>query len=292
VDYLVLQGPMLTKTFRTLWEETFRELQKKGTKIILLSAALFKHTEEEIQLNRKFLEEYPPTIISTRDSSTYSAFKNHAEYVYDGIDSAFFVPDVYSPLPLDLHPYIVDNFNRFPEPQIELLDKATEKHKYDVVFEALNLVWGLRFPRLQMIFSRMGKWQSYIGALVDFRRLPLTIGGYNIVRTEHRFTPHVTWKIYRQGNVVCTDEPFSYFTIYAGSSLTLTDRVHAAVVTLAYGNPAMLFTPSPRAELFDRLGLSDIRNKPVSLDPQKLQQEKAAQIEFLKEAIAKLERAF
>jgi hypothetical protein len=137
-----------------------------------------------------------------------------------------------------------------------------------------------------MRFSRAGKAWAYIGALLDRRRLPSEIAGYTVVRPEHRFNPHITWKIYRQPNAVASDEPFTYFTVYAGSSLTLSDRVHACVATLAYGKPAMLFTPSPRARLFERLGLGTIREKPVTLNLDYLERERQAELQFLKQTVA------
>ena len=138
--------------------------------------------------------------------------------------------------------------------------------------------------------STLGKWQSYLGALVDFRSLPKEIGGYQIVRPEHRFNPHITWKIYKHSNALASDEPFTYFTIYANTKLTLSDRVHACVATLAYGKPAMLFTPSPRARLFERLALYDIKSCPVVLDEGLLKKEQENEIEFLSNAIEQISR--
>lgn len=95
VDYIVLQGPMLTQTFRSLWESTFRKLRARGTHIILLSAAFFRYTREEIDAVRAFLREFRPAIISTRDRESYELLSGCSDHLYDGIDSAFFVPDAY-----------------------------------------------------------------------------------------------------------------------------------------------------------------------------------------------------
>jgi hypothetical protein len=288
VDYIVLQGPMLTVNFRPLWERTFAALTKRGTRIILLGAALFKHTDEEIEANHRFLREYPPFLVSTRDHQTYEAFKGICPRIYSGLDSAFFCPKVYNPFELALGRYITINFDRFPEPNIAIAPARGDKLEgtFDRSFESLGYQWGLQQPKLQMRFSRAGKAWAYIGALLDRRRLPTEIAGYTVVRPEHRFNPHITWKIYRQANAVASDEPFTYFTVYAASSLTLSDRVHACVATLAYGKPAMLFTPSPRARLFERLGLGTIREKPVTLNLDYLERERQAELQFLKQTVA------
>ncbi len=285
-DYIVLQGPMMTTSFRAIWEDAFKQYKKRGTKIILLGAAFFKYTEQEIEAIIKFLKEYPPIIISTRDHYTYEAIKDCAQFTYSGIDSAFFVTEVYRAFKLTCEPYIIINFDRWPEPNIKLSsDKFSSDSKNNCCFEALGYHWKLNSPGLQYRLSNKGKWQAYIGALLDRRKLPPQIADFTIVRTEHRVNPHITWKVYKQPNMVASDEPFTYFTVYANTKLTLSDRVHACVATLAYGNPAMLFTPSPRTRLFERLGLNDIKKRPIRLDPERLKLEKDKQLSFLKESI-------
>jgi hypothetical protein len=289
VDYIVLQGPMLTQTFRYLWESTFRELRARGTQIILLSAAFFRYTREEIDAVRPFLREVRPVIISTRDHDSYELLRGYSDYLYDGIDSAFFVPDAFRPFPFATNPYLVLNFDRYPEPTIFVEPEGCERPgDWDWTFDALGHRWYLRMPRLPRALSAAGKWQAYLGAMLDRRRLPRSLAGLDVIRTEHRFNPHITWKIYRQPNALASDEPFTYFTVYSGASLTLSDRVHACVATLAYGRSAMLFSPSPRASLFARLGLGDIRNRPVALDPDRLEVEKGNQLRFLRGAVGLL----
>lgn len=284
-DYIVLQGPVLSKTFRKLWPETLRSLKKKGTKIVLLSVGLFKYTDEEIAIARKMLKEFPPFIICTRDHKTYEALADCCERSYSGIDSAFFVSDVYKPFPLDISPYVAINFDRQPEPRLQLHNNSIKSSCFDGQFEFGGQYWYYKSPQFQKTLAIKGKIASYIGAFFDFRSLPSRIGSYTVVRPEHRFAPHIGWKIYRHGNAMVADEPFTYFTVYGGCSLTLSDRVHACVATLSYGNPAMLFSPSPRTYLFDRLGLSEIRNKPVKLESKVLEMEKKNEIKFLKTAI-------
>jgi hypothetical protein len=236
---------------------------------------------------KSFLAEYPPVIISTRDQHSLDVIKDCAPATYSGIDSAFFVPDVYEPLPLAIDPFIVLNFDRFPEPTITdghwgVADAQRIRH---LTWEGHD--WTLTTPRIQQWFSLKGKWQAYLGHLIDRRRLPAALAGYKIIRPEHRFNPHVTWKIYRQPNAVASDEPFTYFTVYGNTQLTLADRVHACVVSLAYGKPAMLFTPSPRSRLFDRLDLGAIRERPVTLSRDRLSQEKGALLDFLRNAASR-----
>lgn len=287
VDYVVLQGPMLTTSFRALWEPTFKALKARGVKILLLSAGFFKYNDEEISAARDFLKQYPPDMISTRDPLAYEQIKDLCELNYSGIDSAFFWPRAYQPVPLAIDPYITVNFDQYPEPAINVSRSPLEKsvtQPADHTFDALDRHWALRQPGWLKKFSAAGQWQCYLGARLDMRRLPEKIDGLTVMRPEHRFNPHVTWKVYGQPGAIASDEPYTYFTIYAGTELTLSDRVHACVATLAAGKPAMLCHPTPRAHLFERFGLTDIRKHPVTLDPQVLHAEQEAELAFLRSA--------
>ncbi|MEN1681141.1 MAG: polysaccharide pyruvyl transferase family protein [Planctomycetota bacterium] len=281
-EYIVLQGPMLTGTFRALWEPTFKKLHERGVKVVLLSAAFFHYDDEEINSARDFLKQYPPVLISTRDASSYEHVKDLAELTYSGIDSAFFAPKAYRPMPLDIEPYITINFDQYPEPNLTVAPSEAElKGSFDKTFTALGRAWGAKQPGLQKRFSRAGQWQCYLGALIDFRKLPPRIADHLVIRPDHRVNPHITWKVYNQPGVVAHDEPYTYFTVYSQTQLTLSDRVHACVATLAWGNPAMLYHPTPRARLFERVGLDTIREQPVTLDQDYLESERTAQIEAL-----------
>lgn len=286
VDYIVLQGPMLTTSFGAIWEETFKDLAAKGTKFIYLSAAFFHYSDEEFKAAKDILRKYPPALISTRDSETYEQIKDLAPCTYRGIDSAFFVPKAYEPPKLAIEPYITVNFDQYPEPNITCSETELDDKKFDRVNRVLDRYWGLSQPKTQMWFSKAGQWQCYLGALLDFRRLPTEVGGYKIIRPEHRVNPDLTWKIYRQPNAIASDEPFTYFTIYSQTQLTISDRVHACVATLAYGNPATLMHPTPRGYLFNRVGLDKIRQEPMVLDQEYLEKERQQQIEYLKAAVA------
>ena len=81
------------------------------------------------------------------------------------------------------------------------------------------------------------------------------------------------------------DTPEGYLIAYANSELTLSNRVHANVATLSYGNTAMYFSDSKRATLLNRLDLSEIYNKPMTLDQDRLDEEKFNLLNFIKSTI-------
>jgi hypothetical protein len=277
---LVLQGPMLTETFSSLWSSTLAELSARGTRVLLLGAGLFRFTAAEVSAARAFVRSSGISAMVTRDSDTFEALGADVPLSHNGIDSAFFTPDSVPPVGLRLDPYYCFTFDRYPEPDIAL--GRGPMSRVDASFDFAEKHWNLRIPRASAWFAKRGKAQAYLGHMLDRRRLPTVLNGHEIVRLEHRTNPHLPWKVYKHGPAVASDEPYTYLSVYSGTALTLSDRVHACVATLAYGNPARLFTPSPRARLFDRLGLSAIRERPMTLPSRVLEGAKREELEFLR----------
>jgi len=287
IDYLVLQGPVLNSWMATSWEEAFKALQTRGVKIILLSCAFFKFSDSEIARVKAFLEAYPPALISTRDDRTFGIIKDWIPRVpkYNGIDSGYFLNRCVKPFKTRADtPYMAMNFDRYPEPTIS--ETAFDKDKFRTLqIEIEGREYHLGIPNFLDKSAHKGKIRGYFADLTDRRKLPATLGERMIVRSEHRFFPHVTHKIYRQPNATASDEPWTYVNIYANADFTLSDRVHACVATLAFGSPAMLFTPSPRSALFGRVGLEDIKDQLVTLDLDYLGDEQDKEIAWLKSHI-------
>lgn len=287
IDYLVLQGPVLNAWMGTSWQQTFEALRDNGVKVILLSCAFFKFRDSEIAAVRKLLEAYPPALISTRDPRTFAILENWLPDVpkYNGIDSGFFLPRCVKPFATRPgNPYMALNFDRYPEPTISADPLPDSRYRVRSV-EMLGATHHLGVPRFLDWASHRSKIWAYLGDITDRRRLPERIGNVGVIRPEHRFFPHMTHKIYRQPNATAADEPWTYIHIYANADLTLSDRVHACVATLAFGSPAMLFTPSPRAAVFERVGLGDIRDRLVTLDLDFLEEEQEKQIAWLKQYV-------
>ena len=91
VDYIVLAGPVLSKYFLILWGNILKKLKDRGVGYILLSAGTMKLNSESKQALQSFLEECPPYILASRDTSVYDEFGKYAAHAYDGICFSFFV---------------------------------------------------------------------------------------------------------------------------------------------------------------------------------------------------------
>ncbi len=287
-DYVVLQGSVLTEQFPRVWGRSLKLLSEAGTKLLLIGVGFFDYSETEVATCRSLLEQCPPYVLISRDRETYGNLNDLAEYSYDGLDGAFFLPDVFTPIKTDLPPYMVINFDKAPEPTISVsTDQASEaepRRNATTQFEFRDARWTISFPRTRWQLANMlGKSFCYLlGPLGLAGTSQERAGNLMVVRTDHQINPIMIGRIFRGPNAFAGDIPQSYLNLYAQAELTLSDRIHAVAVTLAYGRPAMLFSRSGRARILERVGASDVTARPVLLDLDLLEQEKSAELDFLR----------
>lgn len=283
LDYLVLLGPCLTESFGALWEKSFEKLVAKGTKIAIISAGQMKYTDEEIIVAKRVLRKYPPLVIATRDRKTYENFKDCAENVYCGIDAAFFVSDLYKPVRTSLGKYIVMNFDKLPEPRLKKVhDNTFSKNKK---IKIGSNIYEIKFPSFKKWLGNKSDAFKYISALLPEGNAPDSIDRIKIVRTNNRYNPMFIKRVYKFPNSFASDVPYSYLNLHANAEITLSDRVHSCVASLAYGKPAILFKRTGRSGLLERVGAHDIQDKPVTINQDNLKNEKEQLIKFLKEVL-------
>mgnify|MGYP000867207565 FL=1 len=114
-----------------------------------------------------------------------------------------------------------------------------------------------------------------------------------VVRTHHSLWHNFSLSDYTQmkheyynkSNVMISEIPEDYLNIYSSAKVTYSDRVHACIATLSYGNPARLFSKTPRAKLFERVGAGNITSEIVAPDLHKINVEKQKQVKFLAETM-------
>lgn len=280
-DLIVLQGPLLTVDFLNLWGPTLRAYKDRGVAIGLLGAGLFKYTALEVSAARTALQEIMPDFVVTRDPDTYDALADLGlQRTYSGVDSAFFCPRYAQTVSLRSDPYVCFGFDRLLEPRLVPTTAGG--------FRWSEETWTAQFPHWSQRLVRAGKGAAYLAHLLDKRKMPNSFAGHAIVRPEHRSNPFVGWKVFKRPNAMVSDEPYSYLALYAQSSGTFSDRVHACVATLAYGGDAMLFSHSPRGSLFKAVGAEDIRSGPVRLNMDFLNQRLDDQTAWLRRTVGGL----
>ncbi|MDR0307494.1 MAG: hypothetical protein LBI42_11745 [Chitinispirillales bacterium] len=85
-----------------------------------------------------------------------------------------------------------------------------------------------------------------------------------------------------------SDIPEDYLTLYANATAVHSDRVHACVVALAYGNKARLYNNTLRAALFKKLGIANIRDTLCILNSEVLANHYEQQIINIRKLISDL----
>lgn len=107
--------------------------------------------------------------------------------------------------------------------------------------------------------------------------------GKNIIYTNHKPYPQSRITKDVKKGIIISDYPLDYLAVYRNVNTTFSDRVHACIPTLSFGNKARLYSRSPRKSLFENVGLKDISTKPVSIHG--LDEFQENQIEFLRKVL-------
>ncbi len=251
-DFLVVAGMTLCDEFIEVQGPVLRSMAKRGVKIIFLGASLYLYTQEEIDHFKRFLDEVRPHGFMSRDRESFGHFKDHAPS-YDGIDCAFFVREAFTPATLTIKDFVIYNFDAMDEPPIEDHGKKVLRTQH-ACFEVLPN----SFDRSRKTYYFKKKWPF-------------------IQRNNE-----AAKRYYSRPDMMISDVPEDYLHLFANTSATYSDRVHACIPTLSFGNQARLYTTSSRALLFDRAGVGDVKSRLVRLDQEKMNAEKKSQIAFLR----------
>ncbi len=284
VDYVVLAGPVISKYFLCMWKDILLKLKERGIGYIILSAGTMKMNEAARQEIKEFFKECPPYAISSRDESVYSEFGAFAKHAYNGICFSFFTPDCYSPASMSgVGSYAVYNFDKIGEPEIwkDNGDGKAAARQFDYEGDTYKIAYPKWLTALSAKTDRFTDALIYAMSILPAKQRKNEVGSYRVIRTDHRFHPHFRGKIYRQKDSFVADLPYGYLNLYANAAFTLSDRVHACAVTLAYGHSAMLFAKTDRHGLLGRVGAEGITEHPVKLDMERLANEKKSQIDWL-----------
>lgn len=250
-DFYVFGGSMLDLDWFKGHNRLFHDLVKNKSKIIMLGVGGGDtYPDNEIEAVRGYLKKLNVFTMVSRDKKAFENYHDLAEYSYDGIDCAFFLNDTFTPAKLSLPEYVIFNFDKMAEPKIDTTEKIIRVHHASWKFSPNQL------------FSR---W--------DFKMFV-----WNIIHHQTNLIKKID---------MLSDIPEDYLNIYANTKATYSDRIHACVATLAFGNPTRLYSKSERSLLFDRVELSSIRGNIVSLDRGKIEKEKKKQIDFLHEIFTK-----
>lgn len=102
--------------------------------------------------------------------------------------------------------------------------------------------------------------------------------GENIVYTNHKPYPRVS-KMVKNG-IIVSDYPLDYLLVYRNASKVYSDRVHACIPTLSFGNKAILYSDSPRKSLFKNVKIVNDRDGGMTIKDLEIDQ--TNQINYLR----------
>ena len=110
VDYIVFSGMTVHSKTIELYGKSLLN-QKNNAKIIFLGAGGENYPTGDILSMQKFFYDLKPYTLISRDKFTYEYYKDYFDKSYEGIDVAFSLPLVYTPVKLDKD-YSITNIER------------------------------------------------------------------------------------------------------------------------------------------------------------------------------------
>jgi hypothetical protein len=150
------------------------------------------------------------------------------------------------------------------------------QHSYDGIDSAFFIADYFQSMRLNLPSFDVMCFDHFNEPYVDHK-------GRFVIRTHHScWPPCLKSKYFKYPYTLISDLPSDYLNLYSQAKVVYSDRVHACIPALAFGNKAILFGKTPRIKMFDRLGISEISEEPINLNMTELLREKNSQIEFIK----------
>jgi len=263
-DVAVLPGCVLSEHALSRYAPVLESLRERDIPLVLLGASGSAYDDDEYEYVTEQFRRLDPAALITRDNIAYDWYADQVPYAAHGIDNAFFIDDWFEPPEID-EDYVVRTFDKREEP----LSLAGEDRR---IIRPHHNPFGYPFHGLAKRFV----WQPD-------RRLHLG-DSYASIAKEILRTP-VADDFFSEEGVFFSDSLKDYLTIYGNAAETRSDRVHACVPTLVYGNRARLQFSTPRADLFNRVTDEDITEKLVTIDDERLADEKKKQVSALRTAI-------
>jgi len=161
--------------------------------------------------------------------------------------------------------------------------KDLAEHSYNGI-DNVFFVNKLNIPKLDTIIS------PYVVVNIELDQhknikdnLEIDLAGKNVVYSNHKPFPYTKVTELVKKGVMISDYPMDYLVLYKNAEAVYSDRVHACIPTLSFGNKATLFSESPRKALFQNVGINEITTKPMEV--KNLSDLQNKQIQFLKKIL-------
>ncbi len=215
IDLAVLPGCVLGGGLEIV-SSTLDHLHDNDVPLILLGVGGGTYDESMQKYVLSKLREIDVAGIITRDSTAFNAYSDVSDYSYNGIDCGLWISDWYTP-PVASEKIIAATFDK------------TSQHTIDTDSTIIRLNHApFRNPGIG--------FSNRFGAI-----------------SAQNFYEAITPDFFRQDNTIISDILEDYLFVYANAERVISDRIHACVPALAYGNDAEFKYNTPRDGLFDNL---------------------------------------
>jgi len=228
---------------------TLRELTERGIPIVLLGAGGRNYEKQTRERVAQLLTELNIVGLITRDDTAYDCYSDYVPHSYRGIDCGFFINEWYEP-PEANREFKVATFDKIPEPDMKDEDPVLR-------------------PNHKTLTSPMSGYLTELGEITIQR-----------IRQKKM-------DFFSDENVVVSDLLEDYLFTYKNGIETHSDRVHACVPSLVYGNEAKFYIETPRANLFKGLTYGNITDELVKINRKELENKKSSQVQNLTEVWSK-----
>jgi hypothetical protein len=236
-DVHIFSGPIL-HSFMAKYSEKVIDIKRRGNNYAFISTSSAGITEPERKQLGEFFQKYPPLLLSTRDEDTYHNFKEYIPNSYNGFCTAFLVNKL---LPVDEvkadFPFFVSSFYL----ELEPFYKTNGKVEID----------NVSLERKPTYLNLPHKYTRHLNFMRPQQDM---LDTHKIVRVHQDLSTHFYHIKFSHPNSFMSFNLLSYLALYKSADFTVTDRVHSCAASVAFGKPARLYSDSPRAAIFHRLG--------------------------------------
>lgn len=94
------------------------------------------------------------------------------------------------------------------------------------------------------------------------------------IYAHHNSLLHISKHDLNLQDTLISDIPYDYLALYSNAKEVHSDRVHACIATLTYGNYAKLYNKTPRRKLFEKVCSGNINEDLVKIDKKLIIKEK------------------
>lgn len=253
-DAMVVSGMVMCDEFVRVEGPILAEVARRGIPIHFIGCGGSSYDQSEKQNFIKFLRSIEVGGYVSRDRKAYDNYESCFRDSHNGVDCAFFLSEGFVPAKLRIPDFIVLNFDLKEEPHINSNRRVIRTHH--------------------------SCWETY-----PHSRGSGTLAARIEESVRHRLGGKTRSSPYGLGETLISDIPEDYLNLYANAYATYSDRVHACIASLTFGRYARLYSDTPRAMLFERLGASGIVKKLVRIDPTLLEDARKDQVAFLRDVL-------